>query len=345
MTFLETTTVTVDPTATHVDKTWKYTSPLITCRFDPVGKYVFATAQDNTLIRWTLADGAMKVYKGHDSWIRDIEFSADGKTVVSSGCDDRLLFWDVEDAAEEPKPTREIHAHKGWIRSIQLSPDGKLLASGGNDRVVKIWNMADGKLVKELVGHEIDVYSVMWHPNDGTLFSGDLTGKIYRWDTVSDQPAVVYDGKDLYTANPGQKAGYGGIRGMALSEDNKTLYACGLHKASNPFGAVQEPLILAFDLESKEVVKKWEVAGLKAIAWEIKLHPQGFLFCVCGGGAGGYLTFIKPNEDKDYHRAKLPNVSRGMDLHPDGVQICVAHYDKQLRICRLLAKVEEKKEG
>ena len=96
---------------------------------------------------------------------------------------------------------------------------------------------------------------------------------------------------------------------------------------------------------SKKVVKKWEVAGLKAIAWEIKLHPQGFLFCVCGGGAGGYLTFINPGEDKDYHRAKLPNVSRGMDLHPDGVQICVAHYDKQLRICRLQAKVEDKKEG
>ena len=125
MTFLETTEMTVDPTATHVDKAWKYTSPLITCRFDPAGKYAFATAQDNALIRWTLADGTMKVYKGHDSWIRDIEFSHDGKTVVSSGCDDRLLFWNVEETAEEPQPTREIHAHKGWIRSIQLSPDGK----------------------------------------------------------------------------------------------------------------------------------------------------------------------------------------------------------------------------
>ena len=346
MTFYDDSESTIDPMATHVAVQWKYTSPLINCRFDPSGQYVFATAQDNAVIRWTVADGAMKVFQGHDSWARGIEFSQDGKIVVTSGCDDRLLFWNVADEAESPVPVREIHAHKGWIRSIQLSPNGTFLASGGNDRIVKIWNMEDGELLHEFTGHEKDIYDVMWHPTDGTLFSGDLAGQIRRWNIDTGEVTAVYDGKDLHTYNGGQKASYGGIRGMVLSPDNTTLYACGLHKATNPFGAVQEPLVLAFNLESKELEKKWEVNGLKAIAWRIQYHPQGFLFCVCGGGAGGYLTFIKPGEDKDFHRAKLPNVSRGMDLHPDGVQVCVAHYDNHLRIVRLEAKAEEpKKEG
>ena len=130
-----------DPKASHLSKTLKYAKPLVSCRFDPTGRYLFGASQDFAVVRWTLADDSMKVYKAHNSWVRGLEFSKDGKTIVSSGYDDRLFFWNVEDDREEPKPVREIVAHKGWIRAIALSPDGKWLASGGNDRIVKLWEM------------------------------------------------------------------------------------------------------------------------------------------------------------------------------------------------------------
>ena len=38
------------------------------------------------------------------------------------------------------------------------------LATGGNDNMVRLWNLADGKLVRELPGHERHVYSVSFHP-------------------------------------------------------------------------------------------------------------------------------------------------------------------------------------
>jgi hypothetical protein len=54
--------------------------------------------------------------------------------------------------------------------------------------------------------------------------------------------------------------------------------------------------------------------------------------------SGGHLLFWKPDADKDYHRFGLPHLARDMDLHPDGLQVATAHYDRHVRITRLAAK-------
>jgi hypothetical protein len=58
---------------------------------------------------------------------------------------------------------------------------------------------------------------------------------------------------------------------------------------------------------------------------------------VSGGGNGGLLLFFSAEGEKDIHRFALPNLARDMDLHPDGVQVATAHYDKHVRITRLAA--------
>ncbi|MBA63488.1 MAG: hypothetical protein CMJ76_14115 [Planctomycetaceae bacterium] len=327
-----------DPKASHLSKTLKYAKPLVSCRFDPTGRYLFGASQDFSVVRWTLADDSLKVYKAHNSWVRGLEFSKDGKTIVSGGYDDRLFFWNVEDEREEPQPIREVVAHKGWIRAIAVSPDGKILASGGNDRIVKLWEMETGKLVTELVGHERDIYSLLWHPSDGTLFSGDLTGQIKRWNVAESQEVMNYDGAALHTYNGGQQVSYGGIRGMAMSPDNKILFACGLHKGTNPLGAVQTPLIISFDSETKEAGKSWSIDGLQAIAWQLYQHEDGYLVVGVGGSAGAHLVFINPTEDKDFHRLKVGDVARELAIHPDGIQVALASSNGHAQICRLEAK-------
>jgi WD40 repeat protein len=75
---------------------------------------------------------------GHDSWVGDLAITADGKTLISAGFDDTIIWWPATE--EAPQPIRKVKAHEGWIRSIALSPDGQILASGGNDRFVRLWN-------------------------------------------------------------------------------------------------------------------------------------------------------------------------------------------------------------
>jgi len=329
----------LDPKQTHVLHQWKHGRPLIACCFDPQGRFLFSSSEDYSLQRWELATGKKKSWPAHESWIRDIVFLPDGETAISAGCDDRIMFWPV--AAEDPKPIREIVAHKGWIRTLAVSPDGKLIASGGNDRQVKLWT-ADGKLVRALAGHDSDIYSVFFHPQGTHLLSGDLSGKVHQWELASGKRVRTFDAKDLHTYNGGQQVHYGGVRDIALSPDGKLLACVGLHKATNPLGAVNEPLIVLFDWSTGKKVRGQPADGVKGIGWQVEFLADGNEVCVSGGAGGGFLLFFAPATDKPFHKLKLPDTARDMSLHPDGLQVATAHFDGHIRVSRMAAKSKPK---
>ena len=325
-----------DPGQTHVTAQWKYDSPLIACRFDPLGRFVFASAQDNSVQRWDLAEGRRVPLTGHDSWVRTIAFSPDGAQVVTGGCDGRLIWWPTD--AEQPAPLRIVDAHQGWIRAACSSPDATLLATGGNDQMVRVWNVSDGTLAAELSGHEKDVFSVLFHDGGAQLLSGDLAGQVHQWDVASGKRERTFDAKQLHTYHKGQRVDFGGARTLALSPDGKYLACGGLHKATNPLGAVHEPLILLYEWDSQELSQSLIAEGLKGLIWRAQFHTEEFLCAVLGGSSGGFLLFWKTDQPKDFHRLKLPQLARDLDMHPDGVQLATTHYDRQLRISRMTAK-------
>lgn len=328
----------LDPKAANVVSQWAYDRPLNACRFNPAGTFVFCGAEDANVERFNMADGKYTNFKGgHETWVQAIGFSKDGSLIYSGGCDGKLTWWDA--TAKEPKPIRSIEAHKGWIRSLAVSPDGALIATGGNDNQVKLWNSADGKLVRELSNHARHVYCVAWHPHGKFLLSGDLMGVLNQWDAATGKLVRAFDAKALHTYEGGQQVDYGGVRAIAVSPDLKWLAAGGLYKATNPLGAVNEPLVLLFNWESAKLEKQQITEGipggvLSRLCW----LGDGSLMGVCGGSTGGFLLFWKPDAEKAYHKFGLPALARDMDLHPDGLRVATAHSDKQVRITRLAAK-------
>ncbi|HVU87766.1 MAG TPA: WD40 repeat domain-containing protein [Pirellulales bacterium] len=323
-----------DPAQTHVAVEWKYTSPFISCRFDPTGRFAFASAQDNTVQRWEVTSGANVSLAGHESWVRALAFSPDGQTLYTGGYEGRLIFWPA--MADAPAPARTIEAHTGWLRGLAVSPDGSRIASCGNDNLVKLWNAADGALVQTLSGHTGNVFSVLFHPGGQWLLSGDLMGQVHQWEVTSGKLMRSFDAKELHTYEKGQAVDYGGVRSMALSPDGKSLACSGLHKATNPLGAVQDPLVMEFDWESAKP-RISHAPDAKSIAWRIVYHPDGYLIAGCGGTNPLFL-FFKSDQDKEFFRFALPNTARDMDLHRDGVQLVTAHFDNHVRISRMTPK-------
>ena len=77
--------MTAAPEKTHVVKEYAYKSPLIACRFDPRGRYVFASAEDNTVRRWDLATGKEAALAGSESWVFALASHPGGETMVTGG--------------------------------------------------------------------------------------------------------------------------------------------------------------------------------------------------------------------------------------------------------------------
>ena len=60
----------VEPTQTRLLHELKHNSPLVSCRFDATGPFVFAGAQDNSIQRFEIPGGKKAALNGHKSWVR-----------------------------------------------------------------------------------------------------------------------------------------------------------------------------------------------------------------------------------------------------------------------------------
>ena len=334
----------IDPTKTKIIKQLKHESPLISCRFDPTGKYVFFGAQDNRIWRWDPTADSKKDFVGHDSWIRSIVFSNDGMTLITGGYDGRLIWWEAN--AEEPKPIRTVDAHKGWIRAAAVSPDGQLVATVGDDLFLRLWNLSDGSLVREITGkHERYIYNVAFHPDGKQIVTGDLMGKLNHWNVETGEFVRDMTVEALSKYDKGFRAQIGGFRALEFNTDGTVLACAGITDVTNAFAGVGQPLIELWDWkEAKQLSQHRSKGKSEGVAWGVAVHPENFTIGILGGRAGGIMFFWKPDSKDEFHQFKLPDSARDLDLHPDGVQLVTAHYDKHVRISSMDPPEEPKPE-
>jgi WD40 repeat protein len=326
----------IDPAQARAAGEHKHGSPLIACRFDPSGRFVFAAAQDNSIQRVALEGGKKVALAGHKSWVRALAFAAKEKLLFSGDYAGRVLAWPLD--ADAPAPARAIEAHDGWVRALAVSPDGKLLASCGNDHLVKLWTVAEGKPAGELSGHGCHVYNVAFHPDGKSVVSGDLKGVVRQWDLASGKAVRDFDASALYKYDGSFRADIGGVRGMAFNADGSLLACAGITEVTNAFAGVGKPLVVLFDVKTGQKKQSLKPkTGFQGTAWGVAFHPDGFLAGV-GGGSGGALWFWKPEQAEAFHTVGLPNNARDLALHPDGTRLAVPFYDGAVRLYELTAK-------
>jgi WD40 repeat protein len=321
----------LDPEKSRIVKELKHKSPLLGCRFDAAGRFVFAGAQDNTVQRWDIATDQRAALNGHSSWVRGIASSPEGEMVFTGSYDGHLKSW--ASAAEQPAAVWTQLAHKGWVRAVAISPCGRWIASAGNDHTVRIWSITDCSLARELVGHSSHVYNAAFHPDGRHLVSADLKGEVIHWEFDTGSLVRRLDATVLCKYDTSFKADCGGVRSMAFSPDGRFLGCAGITDVTNAFAGIGKPVIVLFDWISggrKELLRpNQEFTG---VMWGVAFHSSGMIIGVGGGASGGAVWFWRPGFAQAFSSLKLPSQARDLDLHPDGVRLAVAHFDGAVRI-------------
>ncbi len=333
----------IQPEKTKLDSEHKHSRPLTNCVWDPLSRYVFCGAEDNGVHRFDVSHQTFTRFDAHDSWIRALGISPDGKWMVSGGYDGRLAAWPAD--ATEPKPISIVDAHQGWIRAVAISPGGEQIATCGNDRLVKIWNAHDLSLTRQFSGHSSHVYNIGFTKDGSRLMSCDLHGVVKSWmlatneANANDKPTESTDvvkAESLTKYDTTFRADIGGARGLAFSEDGNTLALAGITNVSNAFAGVGEVAVVLVDWPQSKIKLQLECKDKqRGTAWGVAYHRDGF-WIGASGGSGGFLIFWKGDTAHEVFKLKLKHEARGMSLSPDGTKIAVAHADSQLRIYSLV---------
>ncbi len=99
---------------------------------------------DGSISLWQVTDRGLKKGKiqpnAHSRRVRDLNFSPDGKILVSAGNDHMIKLWDVNTMYL----IGNLQNHSDKVASVAVSHDGKILASGSDDHTIKLWNLKTG---------------------------------------------------------------------------------------------------------------------------------------------------------------------------------------------------------
>lgn len=268
----------------------------------------------------------------HESYVTGVAIA--GEYVVSGGYDCKLIWTRLKDA----KAIRTVDAHDRWIRQVTASPDGNTIASVADDMVCRLWNAADGKLLRELRGHEAVtphhfpsmLYACAFSADGKYLATGDRVGRIVVWEAATGRQVKVLEAAGLYTWDPAHRRhSIGGIRSLAFSPDGSLLVAGGIGKIGNIDHLDAPARLEVFDWKKGERVHELSADGkLKGLVEQIIFAPHGEWFVAAGGGTGGVVLFGNAASGKFLFQDTAPMHVHGIALSESGDTIFAAGHNK-----------------
>ncbi len=153
----------------------------------------------------------LSVQTAHSSTILDLEYSPDGKYLVSSGMDNKVIIWDLRSYRQ----MNILSGHNGPVSKIAFHPTKNIIATASDDKTVKLWEYPSGKLLKTYDFFSKEVKSVAFKPDGTQLACG--SDSVYLINLKRDSHfaikkkarryfnTVAYVDNDLYLAFGGRK--------------------------------------------------------------------------------------------------------------------------------------------
>ena len=124
-----------------------------------------------------------QVIPAHKNSVFTVQYTPDGRYLVSGSRDAHLKIWDVEKNYEL---TESIVAHMYAINHVAFRPDGRYFVTGSMDKSVKVWDAETFRLLKVIdrarhAGHGTSVNRLLWL-NDTTVVSASDDRSVSVWN-------------------------------------------------------------------------------------------------------------------------------------------------------------------
>ena len=253
----------------------------------------------------------MMTLKGHKDWIFSVQFSSDGKSLITASRDKTIKVWDLA----SKKATATLEKNPTDVKTAIFSPDGKLAVSttgAWNKKAkkwegeIRFWDIKNSKVSKTVKGHGDVIEAIAFSPDGNKLITA---GK--------DQTAIIWDvktGKALQTL----KGHKGIIHDVAFNKDGSKVATASADKT----------------------VKIWNVADGKEVGL-IKDHKRdvtSVAFTDDGKIITGSLdetVKVSGADGKEIRSLKAPEGIWAVAVSPDGKYLAASGWNDTVKVWSL----------
>ena len=123
-------------------------------------------------------DGSLEhKIKKHTDWVTALEFSPDGKFLVTADRAGGAMLWETASGQE----MFALNGHKGAITSVSWREDSEMVLTASEDGSIKLWNPRDGQVIKSVSAHNGGVLCARF-THDGRIVTSGRDNKVSVWN-------------------------------------------------------------------------------------------------------------------------------------------------------------------
>jgi len=105
----------------------------------PQPRFLASGSRDRSILIYDLEEvKCIMMLKGHDNWVRSLQWHPAGKYLVTCADDKSIRVWDLARRREKSSARLE-KAHKMFVQTLHYSLISAVVVTGGADNVVKVW--------------------------------------------------------------------------------------------------------------------------------------------------------------------------------------------------------------
>jgi WD40 repeat protein len=280
--------------------------------------------------------------KGHTDAIFEVDFSLDGKKVVTASADGTARIWDAGTGLPIGKPLK----HDGMVVEARFSKDGKRVVTASMDKTARVWDATTGEQIGPSLKSDDDVDSAAFSP-DGAYVLASTYGRALVWNAATGrqvgQPLVEahdgyvndaefsHDGKNIVTASYDRNASIWSWDPLTGATFQRALAHEGaLYEASF---TQDDKRIITFSYDNR--VQVWDVASGQSIGEPLP-HPGRLKSVQLSRDGSQILTASENSNAAQVWELEKPASGAGEAMMPDGDLVQLEKTQGGLRVVQEL---------
>jgi WD40 repeat protein len=306
-----------------------HTEEILVRKMNPNGNFIATGSRDKTIKIWDIKTQSLyRSISGFVFYITGLEFSPDGRYLISRGDLGLFRLWDWEQG-------HEIRIHEMYHKPVTymvFSKNSQFLFSGNMDGLVYITRMADLKTVQLSNPHKGEINTIVVNEEEHILsiHLKDVQGSFkigfrslleqngwleefnqdFTWEKVLNETAFESEFEQSLPA---------------LEIVNSLIFS---HDANSVYLGTSQGKLKQWDLKFN---KMEEVASFHGSINDICLDPSGSRLFLCGSGFG--LKIIELSDKSIQSVDDLPSDLYACDVNAKGTLIALASAAGDILIC------------